>query len=116
MLYDNALPVPPYLEAFQASGTPFYREVVDETLAYVGREMTSPEGPFFSTQDADSEGEEGKFYVWTHAEIERLLGPELAATFCDVYGVTPEGNWEDPHHPGGGPKNILNRTRSWDQD
>jgi uncharacterized protein len=116
MLYDNALLVPAYLEAFQATGQPFYREIVEETLGYVTREMTSPEGPFYSTQDADSEGVEGKFYVWTRDEIEQILGPELAATFCDVYDVTAEGNWEDSHDHGGGPKNILHRTRTWEQD
>jgi uncharacterized protein YyaL (SSP411 family) len=108
MLYDNALLVPVYLEAYQATGEPFYRRVVEETLAYIRREMTSPEGPLFSTQDADSEGEEGKFYVWSAREIEDVLGKELADVFGYVYGVTPEGNWEE--------HNILHRTRSDVQD
>jgi uncharacterized protein YyaL (SSP411 family) len=107
MLYDNALLTVAYLEAHQATGEPFYREVVEETLAYVLREMTSPEGSFYSTQDADSEGEEGKFFVWSAAEIERVLGPDLADVFMDVYGVTDEGNWE--RH------NILNRSKTYDQ-
>jgi len=108
MLYDNALLVPAYLEAFQATGEPFYRQVVEETLAYVLREMTSPDGPFFSTQDADSEGEEGKFFVWSAAEIEQVLGKESADVFADVYDVTAEGNWEG--------KNILHRSKSDEQD
>jgi uncharacterized protein YyaL (SSP411 family) len=108
MLYDNALLVPAYLEAFQATGEPFYREVVEETLAYVLREMTSPEGPFYSTQDADSEGEEGKFFVWSAAEIDQVLGKERASVFADVYDVTPEGNWEE--------KNILHRAKTDEQD
>jgi uncharacterized protein YyaL (SSP411 family) len=114
MLYDNALLTVCYLEAYQASGEPFYREVVEETLAWVMRDMTSPEGPFYSTLDADSEGEEGKYYVWTEEEIERVLGKEDAALFCSVYGVEPDGNWEDPHHPGGA-KNILHRTKTFEQ-
>jgi uncharacterized protein YyaL (SSP411 family) len=116
MLYDNALLVPVYVETFQATLDRSYRDVAEETLAYVRREMTSPEGTFYSTQDADSEGEEGKFYVWTAQEIEQVLGKDLAALFTDVYNVSPEGNWVDPHHPGGGPKNILHRTKTFLQD
>jgi len=108
MLYDNALLVPAYLEAFQATGAPFYRQVVEETLAYVLREMTSPEGPFFSTQDADSEGVEGKFFVWSAGEIEQVLGTERAQVFADVYDVTADGNWEG--------QNILHRSKSDEQD
>ncbi len=115
MLYDNALLVPGYLEAFQATGEASYREVAEETLGWVLREMTSPDGPFYSTLDADSEGVEGKFYVWTAQEIEAVLGKEDAEAFDSVYGVSPEGNWDDPHHPGGGPKNILHRTKTFAQ-
>jgi uncharacterized protein YyaL (SSP411 family) len=104
MLYDNALLIPCYLETYQATGEAAYREVVEETAAWVLREMTSPEGPFFSTLDADSEGEEGKFYVWTQAEIEQVLGPD-AALFNSVYGVERDGNWEDG-------KNILHRVKT----
>jgi uncharacterized protein YyaL (SSP411 family) len=107
MLYDNALLSLAYLEAFQATGEPSYREVVEETLAYVRREMTSPDGPFYSTQDADSEGEEGKFFVWSAAEIEQVLGSDLAGVFNYVYGVTPEGNWEG--------HNILHRNKTYEQ-
>jgi uncharacterized protein YyaL (SSP411 family) len=107
MLYDNALLSLAYLEAFQATGEPFYREIVEQSLAYVQREMTSPDGPFYSTQDADSEGEEGKFFVWSAAETEQILGSDLASVFNYVYGVTPEGNWEG--------HNILHRTKTYDQ-
>jgi uncharacterized protein YyaL (SSP411 family) len=107
MLYDNALLALAYLEAFQATGEAAYREVVEETLAYVRREMTSPDGPFYSTQDADSEGEEGKFFVWSAAEVESVLGSDLAAVFNYVYDVTPEGNWES--------HNILHRPKTYEQ-
>ncbi len=70
--------------------------------------MTSPDGGFFSTQDADSEGVEGKFYVWSKAEIEQILGPDVATVFCNVYDVTAEGNWEG--------HNILNRARGFDAE
>jgi uncharacterized protein len=117
MLYDNALLVPAYLEAFQVTHDPFYRDVVAETLGWVGREMTSPEGVFYSTLDADSEGVEGNFYVWTEHEIEQVLGKELADAFTYVYGVTPEGNWNDPHDPHAEVgKNILHRAKTWEQD
>jgi uncharacterized protein YyaL (SSP411 family) len=106
MLYDNALLPLAYLEAYQATGQALYREVIEETLAYVLREMTSPEGAFYSTQDADSEGVEGKFFVWSAAEIKTLLGKEEAQLFTAVYDVTDEGNWEG--------HNILNRSRGYD--
>ncbi|MCI0642936.1 MAG: thioredoxin domain-containing protein [Gemmataceae bacterium] len=108
MLYDNALLCVAYLEAFQATGQRFYREIVEDTLAYVLREMTSPEGAFYSTQDADSEGEEGKFFVWTVEEIEKVLGKDEAELFCAVLDVTAEGNWEG--------HSILNRARSDEQE
>ena len=104
MLYDNALLVPACLEAFQATGEPQYGRVARETLDYVLREMTQPEGGFYSTQDADSEGEEGKFFVWSHEEIEGILGAEDARLFNYRYDVTPEGNWEG--------QTILNRPKT----
>jgi uncharacterized protein YyaL (SSP411 family) len=107
MLYDNALLSVAYLEAFQLTGEPHYREVVEETLDYVLREMTSPEGPFYSTQDADSEGVEGKFYVWSASDVEQVVGKESADLFGEVYDVTPEGNWEG--------HNILNRAKTYEQ-
>jgi uncharacterized protein YyaL (SSP411 family) len=108
MLYDNALLTAAYLEAYQATGEPPYRRVVEETLQYLLREMTSPEGPFYSTQDADSEGEEGKFFVWSLEEVEQVLGKEKADVFSYVYDVTERGNWEE--------KNILHRSKTDEQD
>jgi uncharacterized protein YyaL (SSP411 family) len=111
MLYDNALLALCYTEAYQMTGNPAHREVVEETLGWVVREMTSPEGPFYSTLDADSEGEEGRFYVWTEQEILEHLGEANGRLFCTVYGVEESGNWEDPHAPGQ-PKNVLHRART----
>ena len=105
MLYDNALLARLYLHAYQVTGQPLYRRVVEETLDYVTREMTHPDGGFYSSQDADSEGEEGKFFVWAPAEIEAVLGQPDADLFGRVYGVTPGGNFEGksilylPHPP-----------------
>ena len=98
MLYDNAQLARVYLHAWQVTGEPLYRTIVEETLDYVVREMFSPEGGFYSTQDADSEGEEGKFFVWTPDEIRDVLGDQ-AARFVAAYGVTGRGNFEG--------KNIL---------
>ncbi len=95
MLYDNALLSRTYFEALQATQEERYRRVGEEILDYVLREMKSPEGGFYSTQDADSEGVEGKFYVWTREEIKGVLGKEMGTPFCAYYGVTQQGNFEE---------------------
>ena len=95
MLYDNALLSVAYLEAYQATGKTFYRQIATETLDYVLDEMYDTEtGGFYSTQDADSEGVEGKFFVWEPAEVEQLLGEEKAKIFCEYYDITELGNFE----------------------
>ncbi len=94
MLYDNAQLAQTYARCWQATGKSFYRGVAEETLEYVLREMTGPEGGFYSAQDADSEGEEGKFFVWTPAEVAAVLGERDAEVFCAFYDVTRTGNWE----------------------
>jgi uncharacterized protein YyaL (SSP411 family) len=93
MLYDNALLPPVYAEAYQISKDPRYLEVIYDTLQYVLGHMTSPEGGFYSAEDADSEGEEGKFYVWKKKEIQEILGKD-ADIFCLYYDVTDGGNFE----------------------
>src|SRR5437588_3995591 len=103
MLYDNAELVDLLTLVWQETKSPLYRERVDETLGWVSREMVTPEGGFASSLDADSEHEEGKFYVWSEAEIDHVLG-ERAALFKSFYDVTAEGNWEG--------KNILNRANT----
>jgi uncharacterized protein len=99
MLYDNALLVIALCDAYQLTQKPLYKQAVEETLAFVEREMYSPEKGFYSALDADSEGVEGKFYVWQKAEIEQVLQQD-AALFCEFYDVTEAGNWEHT--------NILN--------
>ena len=94
MLYDNGLLMSAYLEAFTATREERFAQTVRETADYMLKYMTDAEGGFHSTEDADSEGEEGKFYVWTPPEIEAVLGKERAGIFCYVYDVTPEGNFE----------------------
>jgi len=93
MLYDNALIPVNYAEAYQITKDPFYLDVMKKTLDFVLREMTSPEGGFYSAYDADSEGIEGKFYVWTKSEIKEILGND-ADLFCLYFDVTDGGNWE----------------------
>ena len=93
MLYDNALIPVNFAEAYQITNDPFYLEVLQKTLDFVLRDMTSPEGGFYSAYDADSEGVEGKFYVWTKKEIKEILGDD-ADIFCLFYDVTDGGNWE----------------------
>ncbi len=94
MLYDNALLIPLALDLYQATGDADFARIARETAEYLLRDMRHPDGGFFSTQDADSEGHEGKFFVWTPEEIERVLGPEDAKLFCRAYGVTAHGNFE----------------------
>jgi uncharacterized protein len=103
MLYDNALLARLYTRAWQWTKEPLFARVAHEVLGFVKREMTSPEGGFYSTLDADSEGEEGKFYVWSRAEVLEILGPEEGRIFCALYDVTERGNWEG--------HNILNVPR-----
>ena len=93
MLYDNALIPVNYVEAYQITKDPFYLDVMKKTLDFVLREMTSPEGGFYSAYDADSEGVEGKFYVWKKSEIKEILGND-ADLFCLYFDVTDGGNWE----------------------
>ncbi|HBG74873.1 MAG: hypothetical protein A2X25_07765 [Chloroflexi bacterium GWB2_49_20] len=93
MLYDNAQLARVYLHAWQVSGDPFFRCVVEETLGFVSREMLSSQGGFYSSLDADSEGEEGKFYVWSMEELRSVLG-ETSAFFESAYEVSALGNWE----------------------
>ncbi len=94
MLYDQALIADAYLEGHLATGDPAWAETARGIFAYVARELTSPEGAFRSAEDADSEGEEGRFYVWTPAELAAALGDDDAARFAHAYGVTPQGNFE----------------------
>ncbi len=100
MLYDNALLSRMYLHTYQATERPWYRRIVEETLDYVLMEMTDPLGGFYSTQDADSEGEEGKFFVWTVEEITSVLGSEEGPLIAAYLGATDAGNFEG--------RNILN--------
>ena len=99
MLYDNGQLAQVYAEAYRITKDGFFKRIVEETLEYVLREMCQPEGGFYSAQDADSEGEEGKFFVWTREEVLELLGKEHGEIFCRVYDVSDLGNFEG--------KNIL---------
>ncbi len=103
MLYDNALLANTYLDAYLCDRQEQDARIVRETLDYLIRDMTDPLGGLYSTEDADSEGEEGKFYVWSRDEVIEVLGPEAGERFCDIYDVTAEGNFEG--------KNILNLRR-----
>ncbi len=111
MLYDNASLARLYLHAYQVSGDEAFADVARGTLDYLEREMRDRDGGFMSAQDADSEGIEGKFFVWTPEEIDAVLGEEDGAVARAVYAVTPEGNFEDPHHPEFGRRSVLSRPR-----
>jgi uncharacterized protein len=106
MLHDNAQLARVYLHAWQVTGNEFFRTITEEILDYVVREMTDPAGGFYSTHDADSEGEEDRFFVWTPAEIRAVLGSEADA-FMATHTVTRHGNFEG--------KNILEFVGGLDQ-
>ncbi|KGX88750.1 hypothetical protein N781_09535 [Pontibacillus halophilus JSM 076056 = DSM 19796] len=99
MLYDNAMLAMAYTEGFQVTGKHRYKRVAEEILTYVVRDMRHPEGGFYSAEDADSEGVEGKFYVWTPAEVMHVVGEELGELFCQAYNITKEGNFEGKSIP-----------------
>jgi uncharacterized protein YyaL (SSP411 family) len=103
MLYDNALLTIAYLEGYQVTGREDFASVVRRVLQYITSEMTAPEGAFYSATDADSEGEEGAFFVWTATEIEKILGAQPAKLFSTVHGVTEKGNFNG--------KNVLSLVR-----
>ncbi len=103
MLYDNSLFVTSLIETFQVTNNPDFADFANDVLTYIDRDMTSEEGAFYSAEDADSEGVEGKFYVWTKEEIEKILTRNEASIAIPFYNVTASGNWER--------KNILHLTR-----
>jgi uncharacterized protein YyaL (SSP411 family) len=112
MLYDQALVSGVYLDAYQLTGNPLYARIAREIFDYVIRDLQSPDGGFYSTRDADSEGQEGKYYVWTLDEIRGALSERDAKLFAAYYDVTAEGNWHEAHgHAPPGPKNILRVLR-----
>jgi|AGTN01.2.fsa_nt_gi Highly conserved protein containing a thioredoxin domain len=102
MLYDNALLLKAYAQCYAVGKNGLYREAADKIRAYLVREMISPEGVFYSAQDADSEGEEGKFYVWSYGELQNALAPDELSILETQYGVSRDGNFEG--------RNILHRT------
>jgi uncharacterized protein YyaL (SSP411 family) len=107
MLYDNALLASAYVEAYQVTHDEFFARVARETMDYVLERMTDPEGGVYATEDADSEGVEGKYYVWSLDEVQRVLGPKRAKAFASVYDISAQGNWEHA--------NILNLPKPVEQ-
>jgi len=107
MLYDNSLFITALMETYQVTGKSEYADYANDVLEYIDRDMTHPDGGFYSAEDADSEGVEGKFYVWSQSEIEQLLDRQTASIVIPFYNVTQNGNWEH--------NNILNVTRSPEQ-
>jgi len=103
MLYDNALLILAYSLAYKIGHCKIFLDTAEKTAEYILREMTGEQGQFYSSQDADSEGEEGKYYVWTYKEICELLGKEKGREFCSYYGITKQGNFEGKNIP-----NLLN--------
>ncbi len=112
MLYDNALLILAYLEAFQLTKNPFYADIAKRTADYILEELTDPEGGFYCGQDADSDGVEGKYYLFTPDEVARAVGKEDGAEFCRLYNVTERGNFEGKSIP-----NRIGQTGAgWNAD
>lgn len=99
MLYDNALLTITYTECYQVTKSEDAKKVANDTIQYVLRDLSSPEGGFYSAEDADSEGEEGKYYVWSYEEVLSLLGDQLGTLFCAAYGISEDGNFEGKNIP-----------------
>lgn len=99
MLYDNALLAMAYTDAFRMTKNSRYKKITEEIIKYVLRDMVHPDGGFYSAEDADSEGEEGKFYVWTPEEVKDVLGEQLGTLFCQAYDITKQGNFEGKNIP-----------------
>jgi uncharacterized protein YyaL (SSP411 family) len=118
MLYDNGQLLQLYAEAHQLAPEPLFARVVDETVDWLEREMRAPEGGLYTAQDADSEGVEGKYYVWTPESLREVLSADDAELVARVWDVTPAGNWNDPHGHGPERASILHwvdRVRSDDE-
>ncbi|MBX3217454.1 MAG: thioredoxin domain-containing protein [Labilithrix sp.] len=115
MLYDNALLLRAYVDGYRALGEASFAATAREIAAWVEREMTDPEGGYYASQDADSEGEEGKFFVWDESEVKQALGADALAVKAavDYFGITPAGNFADPREGaiGGVPKSVLFESR-----
>lgn len=106
MLYDNALLLTAYTEAYQVTQNSRYKEICEQIITFIQREMAHEDGSFFSALDADTEGEEGKYYVWSKEEILKTLGDDLGTLYCQVYDITEEGNFEGKNIP-----NLIHTKR-----
>ena len=115
MLYDQALLTLAYVEAYQVTGAGKFKLTAKEILEYVLRDLASPEGTFYSAEDADTEGEEGKFYLWTEEEVRKTLQPKDADLAVKLFGILPEGNYFDGSVRGRNGKNILHFPKPIDQ-
>ncbi len=111
MLYDNALLAIAYTEACHATGKTIYGNIAQNIITYILRDMTSPEGAFYSAEDADSEGIEGKFYVWSYGEVIDILGKNDGHRFCRIFNITKQGNFEDKNIP-----NLIGKDLPLDED